>query len=140
MKTFVSVYCEDTIVTDLTVSGPEMTDFDPTYLTVDGFTILGNLIGSNCHLTDIKLSDHKIDYASGMTLADGLSRSTTLQNVTLWKDRIDDETGYGIVSFLLRIPTLKMINLGQNTLSVEGKDRIQALVGSYNPSIVLRMF
>lgn len=140
MKVFGSVYCEDNIVTDLTISGPEMTDFDPTYLSADGFKILGNLIGSNQYLTDIKLADHKIDYASGMALADGLSHSGTLQNITLWKDRIDDETGYGIVSFLLRIPTLKMINLGQNVLSIEGKDRIQALVSSYNPSIVLRMF
>lgn len=137
---FGSVYCEDNIITDLTIGGPEMTDFEPTYLSADGFRILGNLIGTNNRLTSIKLSDHILDYASGMALAEGLSRSTTIENITLWKDRIDDETGYGIVSYLLRIPTLRLINLGQNTLSIEGKDRIQALVASYNPAIVLRMF
>ena len=134
------MYCEDNTVTDLTISGPEMTDFDPTYLSADGFRILGNLIGSNTRLTSIKLSDHIIDYAAGMALAEGLSRSTTLENITLWKDRIDNDTGYGIVSYLLRIPTIRTINLGQNTLSIEGKDRIQALVASYNPAIVLKMF
>ena len=117
-----------------------MTYFDPTYLTTDGFRILGNLIGSSNRLITVKLSEHIIDYASGMALAEGLSRSTTLENITLWNDRINDETGYGIVSYLLRIPTIRLINLGQNTLSIEGKDRIQALVTSYNPAIVLKMF
>lgn len=140
LRVFGSLYCEDNVVTDLTVSGPEMTDFDPTYLTVDGFKVLGNLLGSNNRLTDLKLSDHIIDYDSGVALADGLSCSTTLKNITLWKDRINDETGYAIVSYILRIPSLQMINLGQNTLTVGGRDRIQALVSSYNPSIDLKMF
>jgi len=127
-------------VQELTVLGDNPLKGVTSSVTTAGCQLIGSAIASLPTITLFKFSNFKLDYDKLMALCFPLGESRSLQTVILWKCRIDDFMASHAVEHLLQIPTIRVINLGQNLLTADGKTYLENNAKAINPYIDLRMF
>eukprot|EP01107_Rhizomastix_libera_P006487 TRINITY_DN20631_c0_g1_i1.p1 TRINITY_DN20631_c0_g1~~TRINITY_DN20631_c0_g1_i1.p1 ORF type:complete len:161 (+),score=41.91 TRINITY_DN20631_c0_g1_i1:28-483(+) len=121
------------------VTGGPVDESSPA-LTPQCMFMLASAIANNRNIVDVKFTGFSFYTGVGFHIAEGLKLSQTLTSVAFWKDKLDDYTAFQITGSLMVIPTLMKLNLGENFLTEDGRNAIEALVMSTKPHVQLKMF
>eukprot|EP01027_Heterolobosea_sp_BB2_P000606 GEZU01000880.1.p1 GENE.GEZU01000880.1~~GEZU01000880.1.p1 ORF type:complete len:377 (+),score=111.61 GEZU01000880.1:101-1231(+) len=80
------------------------------------------------HLELLKIEGHKIGQEIGAFIADYLANNNQqLTTLDLWANQIEDATALVIVNSLKNMPSIRLINLGENLINTEAKLEIKKL-------------
>jgi len=127
-KVFATYFANNGKIKELTIDGPCLAKGENTFMTVVGFQALEECLSRDFVLEKLHFTGHEITSEIGKVLAEGLADNHQLTSISFWKNLIEDETAIEIVKLLKDKERLALLDLGENKITENGKEKIEALV------------
>ena len=129
------------------IETPEQEQEKPHYLSSGAMKEIAKSVVRNEAVRTLKLTGHHFNTDDRvLAFLDELQRSlehpnnSSLEQLNLWGNKIEEATAMKIVEIAVTIPSLRVLNLGDNRLSVDAKQRVEDFVAESGCSLKVRIF